>query len=537
MCGIFFHAGEGSDGLAVREGFEKLRHRGPDSTVSVDLCDAGGFLGFHRLAINDLTREGDQPMRGEGNVYLACNGEIYNHAAVEREFALECESKSDCECILRLYEKEKKRLGSVERALERVCAAIDGEFAFLVVDLDESKILACRDAYGVRPLFVGTGEGSLGFASELKALDALFDRVEQFRPSVAGVYCLKTKKLEKSFAYNDISLPEGVLRGPGAYDGAERALRASVRARLMSDAPICALLSGGLDSSLVCALLSREIAPAKLRTFSIGMEGSTDLEWARVVAKHIGSEHHEVLVTAEEMISAIPDVIRAIESYDVTTVRASTPNWLVAKHISESTPFKVVFSGEMSDEVCKGYAYFKKAPSASAAHEESNSLLENLCYFDNLRADRCISAHGLEARVPFSDRRFVKHLQSVDPELQTCVDRIEKHVLRKAFEDSGLLPSEALWRKKEAFSDAVSSAENSWHRILRARADSAISDAELAEGAAAIEHCRPRTKEAYWYRKIFNGFYKNDRAIPKFWMPNAAWVGESLDDPSARELC
>lgn len=534
MCGIFFYSGIDANAPAVRSSFEKINHRGPDSSNRVE--SEGAFLGFHRLAINDPSSVGDQPMRGEGNVYLACNGEIYNHAAIEKCYGLRCESKSDCECILRLYEKQKKQLKSADRALERVCAAVDGEFAFMILDLEEDKLFVCRDPYGVRPLFVGSSDGRVGFASELKALDALFDDVEQFRPSVAAAYRVSTRKLERAIVYNDISEPEGNLRGPEAYDGTARALRLAVRKRLMSDVPMCALLSGGLDSSLVCALLSKEIAPSKLHTFSIGMEGSTDLAYARIVADHIGSVHHEVLVTKEEMLSAIPDVIRAIESYDVTTVRASTPNWLVAKHISENTDFRVVFSGEMSDEVCKGYAYFKKAPNASALHEESNSLLEHICYFDNLRADRCISAHGLEARVPFSDRAFVKHVQSIDPELQTSVDRIEKHVLRKAFEDSGLLPGDALWRKKEAFSDAVSSREDSWHKTVIARAEKLVGDEEFASSAARFDHCRPRTKEAYWYRVIFEDCYRNARAIPKFWMPNANWVGDSLVDPSAREL-
>jgi asparagine synthase (glutamine-hydrolysing) len=302
----------------------------------------------------------------------------------------------------------------------------------------------------------------------------------------------------------------------------------------MSDRPICSLLSGGLDSSLVSAILAREIAPQKLTTFSIGVQGSTDLIYAKKVADYIGSIHHSVELTEEEFCAAIEDTIRIIESYDITSVRASVGNYLISKYISEKTDFKVVYNGDYSDEVCGGYMYFKKAPSEEAFHNECCRLVKDICFFDSLRSDRTISSQGLEARVPFSDKEFVTHYMSIDPKLRMSNDNIEKYMLRKAFDGTDLLPNEVLFRSKVAFSDGVSSINRSWHEVIRDYIGLRVTDAEFKREKEKYTFNQPETKEAYYYRKVFEQHYPNsEHIIPYMWLPK--WCGD-IKDPSAREL-
>jgi len=295
------------------------------------------------------------------------------------------------------------------------------------------------------------------------------------------------------------------------------------------------LLSGGLDSSLITSLVAKYYQGPKLNTFSIGLPGSVDLEYAQRVADYLGTAHHQVEVSEAEFLDAIETVIYTIESFDTTTVRASVGNYLVSKFISENSNCKVIFNGDGADEVCCGYVYLKNTPSPSALQNESERLVEEIHYFDVLRSDRSISSNGLEARTPFLDKAFVKYYLSIPPELKIFdgTRRLEKHLLRKAFDNKEILPDDVLWRRKCAFSDGVSSQKNSWHHIIQSFVDQKISDEEFRRESPRISHCTPRLKESYYYRKIFEKhFGNNDQLIPHFWMPK--WT--DVLDPSAREL-
>ena len=564
MCGIFLYIGLNNVNINkiqktpnVYEEFMKTSHRGPDNSHII--VQNNIFFGFHRLSINDVSFNGDQPFIFNNCVSM-CNGEIYNFRDLIIEHKLKCRSKSDCEVIIHLYKKLKREYPDLNTVLHMLCNSLDGEFAFIIYDKTLNKIIVGRDRYGVRPLFIGynnindTVDGSqnihknIGFSSELKSLNSLFDTVEQFLPSTYGIYDLNTinnwnhihnnntKNNGISLhSYNNISEPFDLNNNNinNLLPEIKYTLENAVTKRIMSDVPICALLSGGLDSSLVCAILNKNM-PTPLHTFSIGIPGSTDIKYARIVADHIGSIHHEVIVTPQMMLDAIKDVIRITETYDITTIRASTPHYLISRYIRENTDFRVVFSGEMSDECNSSYLYFKKAPDPVSLHNETNRLLNEICYFDNLRADRCISSVGLEARVPFSDHYFIKLIQSINPYLRMCDENIEKYLLRKAFDTSDeLLPKEILYRSKAAFSDAVSSYENSWHKIIEAYVDTLITDTEFMNNKDTYIYCTPETKEAYYYRKTYHMYYKHERVIPHFWLPR--WCGYQTD-PSAREL-
>jgi asparagine synthase (glutamine-hydrolysing) len=303
---------------------------------------------------------------------------------------------------------------------------------------------------------------------------------------------------------------------------------------MMSDREICSLLSGGLDSSLVSAILSKKLGPNKLKTFSIGLKGSPDLEYAKNVAEHIKSIHHSIEIEEEEFLNYIEEVIYKIESYDITTVRASVGNYLVGKYIKENSNCKVVFNGDFSDEVAGGYRYFKNTSNPEMFHNECVRLLENIHYYDCLRSDRSISTHGLECRVPFADKDFVNYYMSIDSKLRMSDKRIEKYLIRKAFEKEGLLPEEVLWRKKEAFSDGVTSETRSWHKIIEEFVDKKISDNDFKTLQNNFSFNKPLTKEALYYRIIFERTYnKFENIIPYFWMPK--WCGD-VSDPSAREI-
>ena len=539
MCGIFLYSGDNHDVATVTNEFFKSQSRGPDNSHII--TEGNVFVGFHRLMINDLSYNGDQPMCA-GRSMMACNGEIYNHNRLRELYGLSCTSHSDCEVIVHLYNKFKMEEHTIHDAVNALCRALDGEFAFVIYDKELQIIIAARDPYGVRPLFIGNTSTSIGFASELKSLDVLFpnNQVKQFKPSSFGIFSVCGDHSAPRFTeYNSISEPYDIVNDDEMVilDQIKITLENAVEKRMAADVPICALLSGGLDSSLVCAILSKLLADKGdtqvLNTFSIGMEGSTDLAFARIVANHIKSNHHEVLVTEELMLSVIEEVVRVTETYDITTVRASTPNFLVSRFINASTPYKVVFTGEGSDEVAPSYKYLKNAPNPDAVHDESNSLLENIHLYDCLRADKSISSNGLEARVPFLDPEFVKCIQSINPVLRTSDDRIEKYLLRKAFDGTGLLPKEVLMRSKDAFSDGVSATSNSWHTIIHDFVDKLISDDEFLTEAPKYTHCTPHTKEAYWYRRTFHENYSNDEVIPGYWMPK--WSG-NITDPSAREL-
>lgn len=530
MCGIFFVYGTSPPIDKCIQGAQSIYSRGPDHTSI--LYDKNSFLGFQRLKVNDLSDAGNQPMYME-DVYLLCNGEIYNHLSLNQEYNLVCSSHSDCETVLRLYLKLKETMSPVLAAQE-LAKLLDGEFAFVIYDKKDEKIHICRDPYGVRPIFWYKTEDEIGVASELKALHSLSPITQQFPPGHVYTTSLDGKHCDFTMYINPSPQYEKETDEQCALVKLRDVFTNAVTKRLMSDRPVCALLSGGLDSSLVAALAAKAVYPKKLSTFSIGIEGATDLKYAQKVADHIGSDHHIIQLHEEDFLNAIEETIQTIESYDITSVRASVGNLLVANYIKENTNFKVVYNGDYSDEVCGGYMYFKNAPSEEEFHMECCRLVRDICYFDSLRSDRTISSQGLEARVPFADKAFVGLYLSIDPKLRMSKSRIEKYMLRAAFANDQLLPDEVLWRKKEAFSDGVSHPERSWHMVLQQYIDKQVSDEEYMKNKDTYEHNRPHTKEAYYYRKVFEKYYPNSaHVIPYFWLPK--WCG-AVTDPSAREL-
>ena len=532
MCGLWFCTG--SMPHETHECISKLNARGPEG-ASISHIKGVGTLGFTRLAINGLDIAGMQPMKSEDRTWV-CNGEIYNWKALADQYTITTHSGSDCEVIGELYEQFMRQC----IPLEGFFRALDGVFAIILVDEGRQRTIVARDPYGIRPLYQGrTLDGQVVFASELKALPKC-DTVDPFPP---GHYMIiehsgKRNTIHVPIAYHTIPF----LKNP-AYsevDAAASAIRvalnSAVNKRMMTERPVAALLSGGLDSSLIAALVAKQLREAgapPLRTFSVGMKGSSDLYHAQLVAKWIGSQHTEVLLTADDFFNAVPEVIRCIESYDTTTVRASVGNWLVAKAVAEQSECKVVFNGDGADEVWGSYLYFYRAPSDHAFEEETGRLLQDIHLFDVLRSDRSISSHGLEPRTPYLDKQFVAVAKSVATALRRPVKGglCEKWLMRKAFEEDKLLPPEVLWRRKEAFSDGVSGTEKAWYEIAQEKAAALNPNWEEQDGLDT-----PRTAEQYYYRKCFIDIYgKHVRYtnVPYFWMPR--W-SPGAKDPSARTL-
>ena len=547
MCGIFGYISKflltenviNTHGIS--RGFNKIRDRGPNNTQHCLIDNI--YLGFHRLAINDLSENGNQPMK-LNNYFLVCNGEIFNYKKLKEEFNFEFRSNSDCEIILHLYDyfvKENRK-----DIFNIICNLLDGEFAFILYDGNKQKTYIARDPYGVRPLFFGRSEfGDYVFSSELKGMCNLVESANQFNPGKymvlknnnidnllknKNIICYSTKyhNIDTNMIDNSKHIEDNIIEEINSV------FKEAVYKRMMSDREICSLLSGGLDSSLVSAILSKKLGPNKLKTFSIGLKGSPDLEYAKNVAEHIKSIHHSIEIEEEEFLNYIEEVIYKIESYDITTVRASVGNYLVGKYIKENSNCKVVFNGDFSDEVAGGYRYFKNTSNPEMFHNECVRLLENIHYYDCLRSDRSISTHGLECRVPFADKDFVNYYMSIDSRLRMSDKRIEKYLIRKAFEKEELLPEEVLWRKKEAFSDGVTSETRSWHKIIEEFVDKKISDNDFKTLQNNFSFNKPLTKEALYYRIIFERTYnKFENIIPYFWMPK--WCGD-VSDPSAREI-
>ena len=385
---------------------------------------------------------------------------------------------------------------------------------------------------GVRPGFIGKTADDIFISSEAKVLTDLCDTIIPFKP---GTWW--TSKSPDTFnRYFTYSTPINTATDEDKIcESIRHYLTSAVDKRLMADREIGCLLSGGLDSSLITGLVAKKYTNRGLNTFTIGMEGSVDLEYAKGVANFLGTNHHQIELSQNDFLEAIETVIYNIESYDTTTVRASVGNYLVSKFISENSDCKVIFNGDGADEVCCGYVYLKNAPSPTDLQEESERLIEEIYLYDVLRSDRSISSNGLEARTPFLDKSFVKFYLSIRPELKQFDGgiRLEKHLLRKAFDGRNVIPDNVLWRRKCAFSDGVSSQHTSWHTTLQQFVDRQISDKEFQREAKVIKHCPPLLKESYYYRKVFRSFFEgNDHLIPKFWMPR--W--SSTIDPSAREL-
>jgi asparagine synthase (glutamine-hydrolysing) len=539
MCGIWARLGVSNSLDNPMECLKKLEARGPEGSSLITVCNSLVF-GFTRLAINGLTEAGMQPYSKNGITWM-CNGEIYNHKELEASLGLE-NTGSDCYCIGDLYMRHRDNLLAFVRAL-------DGVFALALYDHELKRLVVARDPYGVRPLFIGSSSScdTCVFSSEIKAIGTQYDQINPFLPGTIEVYDTVLMTRISSIKYHTIpwiTNPQFRASEPlGVQDAGlavRFALEEAVRKRMLTDRPVAALLSGGLDSSLIASLVQRnleQLGQPPLKTFSIGFKGSSDLKHARIVADWIKSDHTEIEMTADEFFDAIPDVIRAIESYDTTTVRASTGNYLIAKKIREQTNCKVVFNGDGSDEVFGGYLYFNNAPNDEAFHAETERLLEDIHTFDVLRSDRSISANGLEARTPFLDKQFVSVVRSIHPSmLRPCKGgRIEKALLRQAFDDGVTLPQEVLMRRKEAFSDGVSRPEKAWFQEIQDRVLKIVPPDWMNRWSAS-SHLMPRTPEEYYYRFLFTSIYgliPIAATVPYRWMPK--WSPET-NDPSARTL-
>jgi asparagine synthase (glutamine-hydrolysing) len=487
---------------------KRIRHRGPD--WSGIYCSDNAILAHERLAIVD-PQSGKQPLYSpDGKVILAVNGEIYNHQEIRERQAgtYDFLTKSDCEVILSLY-KEK---GVV------FLEDISGIFAFALYDEETDSYLIARDPIGVIPLYMGwDAKGTFYVASELKALEGYCNRIESFPP---GHYLYsKDGKLTKWYN-RDWMEYDNVKKSTLGIQDLQDALEAAVRRQLMTDVPYGVLLSGGLDSSIVSAIAKKYASKRvetngtqqawwpQLHSFAVGLEGSPDLIAAQKVADHIGTVHHEVHFTIQEGLDAVRDVIYHIETYDVTTVRASTPMYLLARVI-RSMGIKMVLSGEGADEIFGGYLYFHKAPSAKALHEETIRKLDKLHLYDCLRANKSLAAWGVEGRVPFLDKEFLDVAMRLNPEdkLSGLKGRMEKWILRKAFED--LLPESVAWRQKEQFSDGVG---YNWIDTLKNIASSQISDEQFAKTAERFPINPPLSKEEYYYREIYEDLFPSDSA-------------------------
>lgn len=542
MCGIWAVLGNPLPSNAAKYWTNRIKARGPEGTRIVE--GKRFQLGFTRLAINGLNEAGMQPMRYEDTWSWVCNGELYNWFDLKQRHKLTTTSGSDCEILGPLM----STLGADTDA-RTVFRSLDGVFATIMINEKENIAIVARDPYGVRPLFVGYQADLSGnvqrilFSSELKGMATNeLVHMEAFPPGHYAAYDLTTLQRIGFEPYHTVPW----LKNPSLREEmkAEKAIKVAledaVLKRMMTERPVAALLSGGLDSSLIAALVQKSLRIAgapDLQTFSIGFEGSEDLKYARLVADHIGSKHTEVVVTPEQFWEAIPQVINDIESYDITTVRASVGNWMVSKYIAANSDCKVVFNGDGSDEVLGGYKYFYNAPNDDTFEAEITRLLTDIHYFDVLRSDRCISSHGLEARTPFLDKQFVAVARSIATDLRRPSkedSRIEKNVLRQAFSNDDLLPADVLWRKKEAFSDGVSGKSKSWYEICQEKAAAAVPE-NWQPLAADYTHLTPKTAEAYYYRRLFSAYYPGcDKVtVPYHWMPR--WC-PGATDPSARTL-
>lgn len=554
MCGIWFKMGPMMVIHKPKTWISTLTPRGPEQLEMVTL--SGDItMGFTRLAINGLTEAGMQPF-GYRNLVWMCNGEIYNWKELVAENRIQpLTSGSDCEVLGYLYEQYKDNLPAMFRSL-------DGVFAMTLVDLERKRVIVARDPYGVRPLYCGTkflykheagttftiGTQAVFFSSELKGLIPLCDHIGHFPPGTYQIYDITTKKLLHSERYHTTPWLKNPLLSAFHPSGLEMAcltlrfaLEESVRKRMLTERPVAALLSGGIDSSLIASLVQKQlrlVGAPPLRTFSIGMKGSADLRHAKMVADWIGSTHTEIVLTAEDFFAAIPSVIRAIETFDTTSVRASVGNWLVSKAIKEQSDCKVVFNGDGSDEVFGSYLYFYNAPTDAAFEEESRRLLDDIYMFDVQRSDRSISSHGLEPRTPFLDKQFVAVARSLPTGWRRPVKgrQVEKWILRRAFDDGVTLPHQVLWRRKEAFSDGVSSQEKSWYEEIQDRVVKFMPETWYEKAQRHYEHLPPQTPEQYYYRYLFEAEFSRipvQTCIPYFWMPH--W-SPGATDPSARTL-
>ena len=518
MCSIIGYVGSGMSYEEVSSYFARTVSRGPDMTRVQNI--EGGFLGFHRLAIMGLNENGMQPFCLNGN-WVVCNGELYGFRKLKQELMDQgytfC-SDSDCELLLPLYEEYGTDMFRM----------LDAEFACILYDAKRKNLIAARDPIGIRPLYYGyLPGGDIIFASEAKNLVGVCGRILPFPP---GHYYQDGKFV----CYREISKPNAVID-----DDVETACKkihdklvAGIEKRLDADAPVGFLLSGGLDSSLVCAVAAR-CSKKPIKTFSIGMDiDAIDLKYAKQVADYIGSDHTEVIISKEDVLEALPHVVALLGTYDITTIRASIGMYLVCKYIHENTDLRVLLTGEISDELF-GYKYTDFAPSPAAFQQEAEKRIRELHMYDVLRADRCISVNSLEARVPFGDLDFVEYVMALNPERKINSYGKGKYLLRHAFEGD-YLPHDILMREKAAFSDAVG---HSMVDDLKEYAESCYTDEQYETRRRLYPYATPFTKESLLYRELFERYYPGQaEMVVDFWMPNKAWEGCNVNDPSARVL-
>jgi asparagine synthase (glutamine-hydrolysing) len=508
MCGIFsiIECKQQDSKEVVTNAFNKGQSRGPENSHLYFDNTYNSYIGFHRLAINGLDSSSNQPIKIDDCI-LICNGEIYNYKYLYEQMKnVTPTTHSDCEVIIHMYKKY---------GIDHTLRMLDGVFAFVL--FTKEGIFIARDPFGVRPLYYYQSNNGLYVASELKCLS---DFSRQFPPGSLLTY--PENSIKKWF----------IPAVPSSYINMSRHLyekniyemldRAVYKRCITTERPIACLLSGGLDSSLIASLVKKYVKT--LETYSIGLEGAEDLRYAKMVADYIGSKHTEIIVTVEEMINAIPEVIYAIESYDVTTVRASLGNYLIGKYIKANSDAKVIFNGDGSDELTGGYLYMQECPDDIEFDKETIRLLNDIHMYDVLRSDKCISSHGLEPRTPFLDRAFVNYYLSIPASIRRQKGQIEKYLLRCSMETENLLPKEVLWRKKEAFSDGVSSKGRSLYQIIQEY----IYENHFIDGLTLID------AEKKYYKDIFIRHFgsNNLSVVPYYWMPKYI----ESNDPSARTL-
>ena len=524
MCGIFFYFGKTLSKEYLESQFNKFQHRGPDNSQIKILNYNGNILyfGFHRLSINGLDNLSNQPLIDNG-IYLICNGEIFNYKNLIEEYKFNniYKTNSDCEIIIHLY----KKFG-----IEETLKLLDGEFAFVLYDSNKNKLFISRDHLGIRSLFIGKKYDEIIISSEAKAIDSYFD-TQQFKPRTYSVLNLKTNNIE-NYEYFKFIKKDDLLSETDHINNIRIIMNNAVEKRLMSDRNICCLLSGGLDSTIVTALVARHFKPYELNTYSIGMKGSVDLKYSKIAAEYLKTNHTILELTPEDFLEAIEKTIYQIESYDVTTVRASIGNYLISCFIRDNSSDKVVFCGDVSDEIFGSYKGFHYAPNDTLFYQENINMLKNINYYDVLRSDKSISGAGLEARVPFSDKYLIEYVMNINSKHKTFKNRIEKYLIRKSYED--ILPKELVWRVKTAFSDGVSSEENPSYKIIQDFMENKYTDEQFNNKKNKYIHNTPYDKESLYYREVFEKFYSDkDLLIPYFWKQPfmddkdpSAWLAE-----------
>ena len=535
MCGIWTYISKHKKNYY--EYFNKISHRGPDASSYISLKDVD--IGFHRLSIIEKSFNGLQPFINNNLIFI-CNGEIYNYKELIQKYKiLNC--VNDCMCILELY-----KLLSFDDFINVFKKELIGEFAFVILEFknnDLIKIISGRDIFGVRPLYFSkNSENELIFSSELKGIPLTFTDVKEF--NCGSIITFDYSNDNDNDNDNDNKKIYDISNG--IYDTAinseydlikiKDTLIEAVKIRLMADNPdeIGFYLSGGLDSSILCSIAAKLVYPKQIKTFSIGFKGSTDLPYAKKVASFINSIHKEVIITEEKALNIIDDVIYATCTYDITTIRASCGQYLLSKYIKDYTNIKVIINGDGSDEVLGGYIFNYYAPTADSFHKSCLKYTQNIHMFDGRRLDRCLAYFGLEARVPFLDINFVKSIWEIPANMRMpAFNNCEKFLLRQVFNDNSYLPEDCLFRKKEAFSDGISSKENSWFKIINNKINIIISDDEFEK---ENKYNCP-SKEAYYYNKKFIEYFGKDRLniIPNYWQPDFKSDNIYID-PSARQL-